>query len=171
MPEDLLQELEAANAAAGSLDCIEDLARAVRRHAPQVSLAAESMKGSALAFQSIWRRIVVAVANGQTAELHAARSRLLDAFDKRLGQLKDTHNLAKWLCMLGCEDVPAPDALLPEIDAMERLRTTVFDRWETADDLETLAARDYPLATAELERIGPQRRPAASYYNEESKPF
>jgi hypothetical protein len=47
----------------------------------------------------------------------------------------------------------------------------VFDRWQTADDLEDLAARDYPLTTADLDQIWPQRRPPESYYAEESEPF
>ena len=54
---------------------------------------------------------------------------------------------------------------------MERLKAEVFDRWQTADDLEDLAARDYPLTTEELDRIGPSRRPPASWYVEEGKPF
>jgi hypothetical protein len=58
-----------------------------------------------------------------------------------------------------------------EIDGQERFKADVLDRWQTADDLEDLAARDYPLTTADLDRIGPQRRPPESYYAEESKPF
>ncbi len=54
---------------------------------------------------------------------------------------------------------------------MERLKANVLDLWQTADDLEDLAARDYPLTTADLERIVPQRVPAASWYAEDSKPF
>ena len=60
---------------------------------------------------------------------------------------------------------------MPEITGMERLKAGVFDKWQSADDLEDLAARDYPLTTADLDRIGPQHRPAASYYAEDSKPF
>ena len=45
---------------------------------------------------------------------------------------------------------------------MERLKARVFDRWQTAEDLEDLAARDYPLTTADLDQIGPHRRPPAS---------
>ncbi|MCI0380525.1 MAG: hypothetical protein L0215_23305 [Gemmataceae bacterium] len=54
---------------------------------------------------------------------------------------------------------------------MERLKARVFDLWQTAEDLEDLAARDYPLSTADLDKIGPQHRPPASFYADESKPF
>jgi hypothetical protein len=72
---------------------------------------------------------------------------------------------------LGRVGVPSPDILATEIAGMERLKVGVFDLWQTADDLEDLAARDYPLTTADLDRIGPHRQPPASYYAEESKPF
>lgn len=47
MPEDLLLELETATPVAGSLESIEDLVREAMRHAVQVRLAVEGMKGSA----------------------------------------------------------------------------------------------------------------------------
>jgi hypothetical protein len=168
MPEDLLLELETAAPVMGSLENIEDLVRVVVR---EVRCAVEGMKGSALKFENVWRRIVVDVAKGQTAEVQAAYPRLLKAFDQKLSMVKRTHVLATWLHKLGKSDVPAAEVLLPEIEGMERLKTSVFDHWQTADDLEDLAARDYPLTTADLDRIGPQRRPPASYYAEESKPF
>src|SRR6266478_2754702 len=100
MPEDLLQELNTADSIAGSLEGIEDLVREAMSHAADVSLAAAGMRGSTLTFQKIWRRIVVEVAKGQTTGMQAARPRLVSAFEKRLGLLKDTYYLAVWLRML-----------------------------------------------------------------------
>jgi hypothetical protein len=171
MPEDLLLELEAAAPIAGSARSIENLEREAMRHAVEVGLAVKGMKGSALMFENIWRRVILDVAKGQTTEMNAARPRLLNAFQERLSLLKHTHALAMWLRFLGRADLPDPDVLLPEIAGMERLKASVFDRWQTAEDLEDLAARDYPLTTADLDQIGPQHRPPASYYAEESKPF
>jgi hypothetical protein len=168
MSEDLLLELETAAPVVGSLENIGDLIRVLTR---DVRFVMEGLKGSALTFQNAWGRLIVDVAKGQTAEIQAARPRLLTAFEKRLDLLKTTYELAAWLHKLGWTDVPDPDALLPEIKGMERLKAHVFDQWQSADDLEDLAARDYPLTTADLDRIGPQRRPPASYYAEESKPF
>ena len=168
MPEDLLDELEPAAPVIVSLDNIGDLVRVVAR---DVGCAVAGMKGSALAFENAWRRIVLGVAGGQTAEIQAARPRLLNALEKRLGLLKQVQALAAWLAELGRADVPNPDSLLPEIAGMERLKANVFDRWQSAEDLEDLAARDYPLTTADLDQRGPHRRPPASYYAEESKPF
>src|SRR5262249_10476880 len=121
MPEDLLLELEPADPVARSLQRIEGLVNEAVRHADQVRLAVEGMKGSARTFQNIWRRIVMEVAKGQTAEMQAARPRLLSAFEKRLSLLKDTHAVATWLRKLGSVNVPDPDVLSPEIVAMERL--------------------------------------------------
>jgi hypothetical protein len=168
MPEDLLLELEPPAPVVGSLENIKALVPVVVR---QVAWAVEGMKGSASLFENAWRGIVLDVARGQTSEMQTARPRLLGAFEKRLRLLRETHQLAVWLHKLAGADVPDPDVLLPEIRGMERLKDSVFDVWQTADDLEELAARDYPLTTADLDQIGPQRRPPASYYAEESKPF
>jgi hypothetical protein len=171
MPEDLLQELRIAAPVAGSLESVEGLVREAMDHAAQVGSAVEGLRGSALAFENIWRRIIVHVGKGQTAEINAGRVGLASVFDKRLRLLKQTHALAIWLRMLGSTEVADPDVLLPEIDGMEKLKARVFDRWQTVADLEDLAARDYPLSTADLDRIGPDRRPPASFYAEQSKPF
>ena len=168
MRDDLLIELEFPAPGAGSLERIEDLLRIVTR---EVGSAINGMNGSVLMFENSWRHIVTEVAKGQTKEIHAARPRLLKAFDKRLRLLKQTYTLAKWLCELGRPDVPDPDLLMPELAGMERLKVNVFDRWETAEDLEDLAARDYPVTTADLDQIGPQRKPPASFYTEDCEPF
>jgi hypothetical protein len=168
MPEDLLLELETAPPVAGSLENIEDLLRVVTR---EVGWAAEGMKGSALTFENAWRHIVLIVAKGQTAEMQALRPRLVSAFEKRLGLLQQTQALLTWLLQRGRTDLPSPDTLSPEIAGMERLNARVLSPWQSADDLEDLAARDYPLTTADLDQIGPHRRPPAAYYAEESKPF
>jgi hypothetical protein len=168
MPEDLLLGLETAAPVVRSLENVGDLLRVVAR---DVGLAVEGMKGSALAFENAWRRIVLDVARGQTAEIQALRPRLLCAFEKRLDLLRQVHALATRLHELGRADIPRPDMLSPDIAGMERLKAGVFDRWQTGEDLEDLAARDYPLTTADLDGVGPHRRPPASYYTEESKPF
>jgi len=168
MPEDLLLELETIAPVAESLEKIEDMVRELRR---VLSWSVEYQKGTALRFENAWRQIVTNVAKGQTAEMQAARSRSLNAFEKRLDLLKRTHALFTRLPKHGWTGLPDPDVLLSEIAGMERLKARVFDPWQTADDLEDLAARDYPLSTADLDQIGPQRRPPASWYAEESKPF
>jgi hypothetical protein len=171
MPEDLLQELETTAPVARSFEGIEDLVHEALRHADEVGLAVTGMKGSALIFENIWRRVIMEVATGQTPRMQAVRPRLLSTFEKRRALLEQIHTLATWLRQLGRMDIPDPDVLLPEIAGLERLKASVFDRWQTAEDLEDLAARDYPLSTADLDQIGPQRRPPPSYYAEESKPF
>jgi len=168
MPESFLLELETAHEVAESLEYIEGLMDVDVR---KVGWAVEGLKGSSQLFENIWRRIVIDVANGKTTEMQTARPGLQSAFEKRLSLLKDTHTVATWLTKRCLEGVPDPDELLPAIVGMERLKARVFDQWQTADNLEDLAARDYPLTTADLDKIGPLRQPPASYYAEESKPF
>jgi hypothetical protein len=163
-----LLEMEPNAPVTKHLENIDDLLRVMVR---DMTLAVEGMKGSACAFENIWGQIIRDVARGKTTEMQAARARLLSAFTKRLDQLIETTKLATWLIGLGRKDVPEPAELAQEISGMERLKASVFDQWETTEDLEDLAARDYPLTTADLDKIGPQRRPPASFYAEESKPF
>src|SRR5947209_9455754 len=85
MPEDLLLQLDSAAPIAGSLENIEDLLRVALR---ELGWAIAGMKGSALAFENAWRRIVGDVARGQTTQLQAARPHLLSAFEKQLALLK-----------------------------------------------------------------------------------
>ncbi len=166
MPEDLLPELEAASPVVGSLENIEDLMRVMVR---EVGGAVEGMKGSARAFENAWRRIILDVAKGQTAEVQAARPRLLSAWETRLSQLKHTRALAAWLSALDRPDLPDPDVLAPEIEDMERLKTRVFDRWQSADDLEKLAVECYPLSQSRLEQIASTHPPPAEWYQGEEE--
>ena len=171
MALDLLEELETSASAAVNLEEIEELLRATRRAvAPVVSRIAESLKGSALTYQNAWQRIVLDVAKGKTAEIQSARPRLIGALEKQLRRLKLIHSIAASFKAFGEPNVPNPDDLLPEIAGMERLKITVFDQWTTAEELEALAARDYPLTGPDLERIGPQRRPPEAWYKEEWQP-
>jgi len=170
MPEELLlEELENDNSVAESLlKKVEESLRGIIR---DIGWLAEKMKGTALAFENAWLQIVMHVAKGQTAEMHASRPRLLSHFEKRLDLLKQDYALLSRHHKEGQTDIPDPDFLLSEIAGMERLKARVFDRWQSADDLEGLAARDYPLTSADLDKIGQRHRPPASWYAEDSKPF
>jgi metal-responsive CopG/Arc/MetJ family transcriptional regulator len=166
MPDDLLRELELAVPVAKNLEVIEDLLRVVIREA---RWAAACMKGSARAFEAVWQRIVVDVAKGKSAEMQEARSRLLSVYESRLHQLKHTHVLVSRLAALGTADLPPPDALVPEIEGMERLKARVLDRWQSAEDLERLAVEHYPLAQSQLEKIAATHTPPAEWYQGEEE--
>jgi hypothetical protein len=169
MAEDLLVELETAAPVAQSLANIADLKREAMRQAVQVRLAAEGMKGSVRTFENIWQRMVLAVAKGQTEQMQAGRARLLSALEKRLGELKDTHVLAVWLRELGSAEIPDPDMLLPEVAGLERLKANVFDRWQSAEDLERLAVEHYPLTQAQLEQVAARHPPPPEWYEGEEE--
>jgi hypothetical protein len=176
MPEELLLELKAAAPLTAELEGLEKQGPALEQlwdvYVHQVGSAMKRLQGSAQVFEHIWKEVILAVAGGETTKIHALRPQFISYFERGLSALKRIHVLAgKLRRSNNKEDVPDPDVLVPEIAHMERLKSNVFDRWHTAEDLEDLAARDYPLNTADLDQIGPQRRPAGSYYAEESKPF
>ncbi len=168
MPGDLLLEREKTEELAECLERVRDDLRGIQRDVGRIAVR---MQGTANWFEDVWRQIVVNVANGQTEAMHSERPLLLDRYAKRFALLRQAHLL---LHQYHEEDEPQqrePDILLSELAAMERFKTRVLDRWQTAEDLEDLAARDYPLNATDLERVGSQRQPPASWYSEEGKPF
>ena len=166
MSEDLLLELKAAAPIVADLEGLEKqepvLEQLWRLFLDQVGAAVEGMKGSSLAFENVWRRAVLDVAGGRTAEVQTARPALLAALEKRLDRLRRTHAFAGRLRRShGAEAAPDPDVLLPEIAALERLKSRVFDRWQTEVDLERLAIEDYPLSQVQLRQVsGDARTPS-----------
>ncbi len=168
MPENLLLELESLSPPAETPEHIE---AAIRESLQHMSQAIEGMQESVRDFEKIWGRIVLEVARGQTTEIHTARQRILETFEKRIRLLKQTHSVATWLRNLDEKSIPNPDVLIPVIAGLEKLKGRIFDTWATAEDLEDLAVRDYPLTAADLDRIGPQCQPPAAWYAEESQPF
>lgn len=171
MPEELLlEELETDNSVAESL--LKKVEEALHGIIRDIGSIAEKMKGTAFAFENAWLQIVMNVAKGQTAEMHASRPRLLSHFEKRLYILKQDYALLTRHHKEGQTEIPDADFLLPEIAGMERLKARVFDRWHTAEDLEKLAVEHYPLSQARLQQIAATHAPPpASWYADESKPF
>jgi hypothetical protein len=168
MSDDILLELETVGTATGNLENISDLVRVVRR---ELDAAVEAMKGSAYVFEKAWQHFIVEVARGNTASVQAARGRFLRAFEKRLSLLEEMRARADWLLSFGAPYGNHSDLLLAEIGGLQHLRARVLDQWSSAEDLEELAAKEYPLNTADLDRIGSQRKPPNSYYVADSKPF
>lgn len=169
MPEDLLPGLSAPAPLAVDVEGLEKQGPALEQlwsvYLHQVGFAVEGMKGSALLFANAWRSIVRDVAGGRTTKTQEVRPRLLAAFENRLDLLKRTHALARRLRQSHGEGaVPDPDVLLPEIAGMERLKADVFDRWQTAEDLERLAVEYYPLSQSQLERIAATHAPPREWY-------
>ncbi len=168
MPGDLLLERENTEELAECLERVRDDLRGIQRDVGRIAVR---MQGTANWFETVWRQIVVNVANGQTEAMQAERPRLLERHAKRFALLRQAHLLIDQYHKEDESQQPEPDLLLSELADMERFKTRVLDRWLTAEDLEDLAARDYPLNARDLERVGSQRRPSASWYSEEGKPF
>jgi hypothetical protein len=175
MTEPLLIESKRAQGTRESLESLEELAGAYERllvvFEREVGRLLKSLSGSADEFTRNWQYCVWLVASGQTEKVQIRRGKLATLLSERLDLLRRLHRLAARGRRLIGEEAPDPDALLADIAGLERLKEGVFDRWQTPEDLEDLAARDYPLTTADLERLGPERQPPASWYEEESRPF
>jgi hypothetical protein len=172
MSVDLLHELATvAPAPVEQLEKADLLLQQMPQLIQRVRWAVEHSRGSVTLFENTWRSLVHVVAKGRTAEVQAVREQFLKAVEDRLRLLQHTQTHVRILHDLRMPGIPDPAFLLPELTGMERIKSRVCDLWQTAEDLEDLAARDYPLTTADLDRIGPQHQPPASWYAEEGKPF
>src|SRR5437899_2417139 len=91
MPADLLLELEKAAPIAVDLEGLEKQGSALEQlwdvYMDQMSAAVERLKGSALAFENMWRLIILYVAEGRTADMQEARGQALASFERRLDLL------------------------------------------------------------------------------------
>lgn len=131
----------------------------------------ENLQGYADQFQAIWSACVQAVARGETESIHSLLEQFAESVRDGVDLLKRAHDFARGVTPVTDEPAVDDDVLLPDLAALKRLQANVLDCWHTVEDLEDLAARDYPLTTDDLEKIGPQRQPPASWYAEEGKPF
>jgi hypothetical protein len=164
MAESLLRELEAGPERLEASAEISD--RLHHLFTQEVGRLTAGLAGSARSFDDAWLECVRAVARGETERVHAAHDRFLAAFERRMELLRRGRQLAA--LANGGGDVSLLDA---EIAGMQRLRERVFVPWQTSDDLEELAARDYPLPYAKLQELARHFKPPQSWYDEESQPF
>jgi hypothetical protein len=175
MTEPLRIELKPVETSKANVESLEEQASAYERllrvFAREVGRLATALASSAEEFASAWQRCVRLVAAGETERVQATREWLSAGVQDRLDLLKRVHRLAVLGRQHAHNGALDPEVLAQAIAGLERLKEQVLDRWQTTEDLEDLAARDYPLTTADLERIGPGRQPPASWYAEESQPF
>src|SRR5690242_843604 len=88
MPGALLERLETTDSL---LENLEKIDGALRSNAGALGRFLDGMKGTTLAFEKAWRKIVGNVAKGQTSEMHAERVGLLNDFQKLIDILKKGH--------------------------------------------------------------------------------
>ncbi len=172
MSEDLLLELKTDSPNPVDLEGLENEGLALEHlwhvYFGQVNAAVGRAQASGVPFENIlniWRRIILEVASGRTVEMQAVRPQLLAALEHRLDLLKRAHGLTQRLRHWpGTEQVADPDPLLPEIADLGRLKADVFDRWQTADELEKLAVEHYPLSASQLQQIAATHAPPPEWY-------
>jgi len=168
MTEELLIDLKPAEDAAADLQHLQaqvDALERVRQALPgEARRLVEGLRGSADQFEQAWQRCVRAVVAGQTEKVQARRERFLDALRARLTFLGEARRLVELACRLSAANgPPTPDDLQEQIVRLEQLKSAVFDRWQTADDLEELAVESYPLSQERLQQLARQHQPPQSW--------
>jgi hypothetical protein len=118
-----------------------------------------------------WMECVAEVAAGHTDRVQAERDALAQALQSHLEALRRTTRLASIAESLAGETVVGANELPTCIVELERLRAEVFDRWQTVEDLEDLAAASFPLPAARLRDLASQHPAPQAWYDQQGEPF
>ena len=71
--------------------------------------------------------------------------------------------------VLAEEELPGSETLPKAIQDLERLHSDLFSRWQTEEDLESLAVQHYPLSQECLARIAKSYPPPPEWYAEDEE--
>ncbi len=149
----------------------QSLDSAARAYANEVQEAVRTYLKEGPSFEDVWRLICRAVLDGKTTEMQAGRERFLAAFERRLHQLQNSRPLVQFAERIAGRDLPVAKQLEAEAEALERKLSRVAERWQTAEDLEDLAAESIELPPGKLEAIRRKHGYPHAWYEEDSKPF
>ena len=168
MPEELLIDLDEGKGFDATLGGLEGLRRLFVEQA-------RSVLDLVIPFPSQvrqrWGQLCRAVAAGHLEQVHRLRPEFSAWVETRLSHLKDAQRLASKAAVLEDAELPGSAELPRLIRELERFRDRVFSAWKTPEDLEDLAAADYPLPASRLEALCRHYPPPPDWCQQEDKPF
>lgn len=103
--------------------------------------------------------------------MQAVRERFLGAFEARLRLLREALPLVQYAARVAGHAPTEAEQLEAEAEALERKLKKLAARWQTAEDLEDLAAESIELPPEKLEAIRRTHGYPKAWYDEDSKPF
>jgi hypothetical protein len=168
MPDELLLDLDKGKGIDLTLVGIEELRQLFVK---QVAKALEMVPDLSNEVYRRWKQLCAAVVAGHLEQVHHRRPEFKELVEARLEQVKHAHQLASMAAVLGDEQLLENTDFPHLIEDLERFRNRVFTAWETAEDLEDLAAADYHLPAARLKALCNKYPPPQSWYEEEGKLF
>jgi hypothetical protein len=148
------------------------LAESAQAYAGEVQRGVGAILGAVARFDKGWQLICQEVLGGRTAEVQAVRDRFFHAFEERLRHLNEARDLVRFAERVAQRDLPESAQLEHEAKALTIKLNKLSARWQTAEDLEDLAAESIAPSAEKLEAV--RRKygyPQAWYDDDDSKPF
>lgn len=133
-------------------------------YATEVQQAVRDVLGALKHLHGWWARICDEALAGKAAESHARREHVLRAFEGWRDLLAEARDRVKHAGAVVRRDLPEATRLEGEIAALEKTSKKITTRWQTAEDLEYIAAErlapsaEKIKAVPELSQISPGDR-------------
>jgi hypothetical protein len=122
-------------------------------------------------FDEGWRLVCADVLAGKAGEVQAAREQYLRLFHTRLADLEAWREVVDLAGRRAGRELGVAARLKAEVEALGRKLQRLEARWQTAEDLEDLAAESVPLPEAKLEAVRRKYGYPQAWYDQDSKPF
>jgi hypothetical protein len=142
-----------------------------QEYAREVETGVRSILGASHRFQEAWEACRAQVVAGQAAAVQAFRDRFIRSFEQRLAHLREALQLVQFAARVAGRELQEAEQLQAEISALAPALDRLASRWRTQEDLEELAAEDFPLPAAELKAIAAKHPPPQAWYDEDFQPF
>jgi hypothetical protein len=149
----------------------ETMDSAAQAYTCEVQQAANTVLGTAAEFDERWRHLCRQVLEGRLAEMQALRNQFLSAFTDRLRQLAEARDLVRFAVRVTQRDLPEEVQLEEEVETLQSKLKKLSSRWQTAEDLEDLAAESIAPSVEKLEAVRRKYGYPQAWYDDDSKPF
>ncbi len=163
---ELLLDSKLVDVSRGNLDRLEKRAKNVERELAEgrkeMTWLVASMVKTFRQFEETWEKVKRYVVAGQTEEAQAVRGQLGALFHEAFTQLQSTLELCQRWAPLGG---PNPDELVDTGILAKRLKK-IFDRWNTAEDLEDLVAEATAPTEEECDAVVRRFGPPTAWFDQ-----
>jgi hypothetical protein len=140
-------------------------------YAAEVQQAVRPLLGVLGQFEEGWRFLCREALAGRVAEMQAARDGFLGAFEDRLRLLREAVDLVRFAERVARRDLPEGGQLEQEAEGLQGKLTKLSTLWQTAEDLEDLAAQSNAPSSEKLEAVRRKYGYPQAWYDDDSKPF
>jgi hypothetical protein len=165
LPPEVSPRLESLDAWGQTLD------NSAQAYAREVQQAARGILGAVAQFEEGWRQLCEGALDGRAAEMQSIRDRFLRAFENRLRLLGVALERVVHAERLTRQELPEAAQVRDEAKSLEGKLQKLSARWQTAEDLEDLAAEAIAPSPEKLEAVRRTHGFPQAWYDDDSKPF